>query len=193
MKKFRLYLILAIFGILISACLPSALAEEENELTTPVVEQPTTTPSPPPTPAPPAGYKLYRLPGSDAALYIPGDWVVSSEIPGDYAILQSYPEDKYIGGEGFEPGDTKCDLNILPQETTLEQHLQQWKSDPNSMVVSEETVTLDSGNTGIRLETEGMGRSLAMVTEISERVVTLVCFGTLEPFDRIAPTLHFLN
>jgi hypothetical protein len=34
-----------------------------------------------------------------------------------------------------------------------------------------------------------MGRSLSLVTEISERAVVLTCFGELAPFDEIAVTL----
>jgi hypothetical protein len=34
-----------------------------------------------------------------------------------------------------------------------------------------------------------MGRSLSLVTEINERVVVLICFGELAPFDEIAVTL----
>lgn len=105
------------------------------------------------------------------------------------SYLQSYPEDKYIGGEPFEPGDTKCDLTIRLPEIDVAGHILGLKSDATITIVSEDEIVLNSGEIGTRLEVDSMGRSISMVIEINERVVVLTCFGELAPFDEIAVTL----
>jgi heat shock protein HslJ len=146
-----------------------------------------TKPSPPD--GPPAGFRQYRDAEAGVSVYIPESWVVTGVIPGQTAILQSYPEDKYVGGEPFEAGDTKCDLNIRSPDVDVAGYLQQLTSDPTVTVVSEQQVTLLSGEVGTRVEVDSMGRSLSLITEINERVVVLVCFGEIDPFDEIAVTL----
>jgi hypothetical protein len=123
------------------------------------------------------------------SVYVPESWVVIEVIPGESAILQSYPEDKYVGGGGQHPGDTKCDLTIRPPDIDMASHMQQLKSDPTVTIVSEQEITLQSGKPGTRLEVDSMGRSLSLITEVDERVVVLTCFGELEPFDEIAVTI----
>jgi len=117
------------------------------------------------------------------------DWVVTGEINGEFAILQSYPEGKYIGGEARHPGDTKCDMRIKPPGIDFDDLVLEVKSNSNSTIISEETVILNSGENAIRFEIDSLGRSLFMVTEIEDKVVTLVCFGNLDRFDQIAFTL----
>lgn len=112
--------------------------------------------------------------------------MVTGEINGEFAILQSYPEDKYIGGEARQPGDTKCDMRIKPSGTDFNELLLKVRSNPNSTIISEETVMLNSGENAIRFEINSLGRSLFMVTEIESKVVTLVCFGNLDRFNQIA-------
>jgi hypothetical protein len=68
-------------------------------------------------------------------------------VDGEYAIFQSYPEDKYVGGEGREPGDTKCDLSIRPIGTRAEELIQQWQADSMTTIVSEEELILQSSLT----------------------------------------------
>jgi len=114
---------------------------------------------------------------------------VTGVVPGEWAILQSYPEDKYVGGGGQHPGDTKCDLTIRPPDVDVASHIQQLKSNPSVTIVSEREMVLQSGKPGTRFEAESMGRSLSLITEINERVVVLTCFGELAPFDQIAVTL----
>jgi peptidyl-Lys metalloendopeptidase len=141
------------------------------------------------TPEPPAGFKQYQDSVTGVSIYMPESWVVIEVIPGESAILQSYPEDKYVGGEPFEPGDTKCDLTIRPSDIDVVSHMQQLKSDPTITVISEQEIVLQSGKPGIRLEVDSMGRSLSLIAEVNERVVVLTCFGELEPFDEIAVTI----
>jgi peptidyl-Lys metalloendopeptidase len=141
------------------------------------------------TPEPPAGFKQYQDSVTGVSIYVPASWVVIEVIPGESAILQSYPEDKYVGGGGQHPGDTKCDLTIRPPDIDMASHMQQLKSDPTVTIVSEQEITLQSGKPGTRLEVDSMGRSLSLITEVDERVVVLTCFGELEPFDEIAVTI----
>jgi hypothetical protein len=110
-------------------------------------------------------------------------------IPGESAILQSYPEDKYVGGGGQHPGDTKCDLTIRPPDIDIASHMQQLRSNPAITIVSEQEITLQSGKPGIRVEVDSLGRSLSLITEVNERVVVFTCFGELEPFDDISVTI----
>ena len=110
-------------------------------------------------------------------------------IPGQFAILQSYPEDKYIGGEPREPGDTKCDLSIRPPDVSLADAIQALRSAPLATIVSEQEVVLQSGELGMRMEVESMGPSISLFTEIDERTVVLTCFGEFALFDEIAGTL----
>jgi hypothetical protein len=144
-----------------------------------------------PTPAvePLAGFKQYEDSVVGVSVFVPESWVVTGIVPGQFAILQSYPEDKYIGGEAFKPGDTKCDLTIRPPDIDVVIYIQQLKSDPTVTIVSEQEIVLQSGKPGTRVEVESMGRSLSLIIEVNERVVVLACFGELAPFDEIAVTI----
>ena len=152
-------------------------------------EDPTPTPEPTPIPEPPAGWRSYQDSATGVTVQIPESWVVTQILPNESAILQSYPEDKYIGGEGREAGDTKCDLTIRPAGIDLAGHMDERRSSPTITIVSEEEIVLNSGLPGIRLEVESMGPSVSLVTEVDERVIVLTCFGELAPFDEIAVTV----
>jgi peptidyl-Lys metalloendopeptidase len=159
---------------------------------TPVPPTPTAVP---PTATPvvieaPAGFRRYVHGPSGVSLWVPESWTIVEPGPhGGSPILQSYPQDKYIGGEGRDPGDTKCDLTVHPPEVSLEDLLQRIGSGPLSTIVSEQEVVLQSGQVGTRFEIDSLGRSLSMVTEVNEQTVVLTCFGELAPFDQIALTL----
>jgi len=157
-------------------------------------EPPTLTPEPvDPTPTPnlepPAGFKEYRDTVMGISIYIPENWTVTGVINGEYAIFQSYPEDKYVGGEGREPGDTKCDLNIRPAGTRAEELIQQWQSDLMTTIVSEDEFILQSGVTGQRFVIDSMGRATVFITELDQKVLILTCFGDFTLVDEIAVTL----
>ena len=108
-------------------------------------------------------------------------------------MFQSYPEDKYVGGEGFQPGDTKCDLNMRLEATTPEDLLSQWSSDSMTTIISQEHVDLASGLSGLRVEVDSRGRSLSMFTVINGQVIGLTCHGALEFFDEIARTIRSMD
>ena len=128
------------------------------------------------------------------AIWVPESWtVVEPGANSTTTILQSYPEDKYIGGEPRQPGDTKCDMTIHPPDVSLEDVVPQNSADPPVTVVSEQEIVLNSGLPGTRFEVESMGRSVSLVTEVNERAVKLICFGELAPFDEIAVTLAALQ
>ena len=170
----------------------SATPVPPTEQPSPVPATPTTNspePTPPPVYEPPIGFKEYQDAVAGLSLFIPESWIVTFVDPGRIAVLQSYPEDKYVGGEGLQPGDTKCDLTILP-DIGMAELLQQWKSDPNATVMSEQEVILTSGQLGTRLEIENRGHSLSLMTEVNNHTVTMICFGEFAPFDDIAVTLH---
>ena len=151
------------------------------------------TPTPPPTFAPPADFKEYQDTEAGVSIYVPESWVVTGVILGEYAIFTSYPTDKYVGGEGFEPGDTKCDLAIRPEGVRSEELIQQWQSDSMSTIVSEESFSLQTGLMGQRFVIDSMGRATVFLTEINQRVVLLTCFGDFSPVDAIAATLNTLE
>jgi heat shock protein HslJ len=155
---------------------------------TPTPESPTATPT---AIEPPAGFRRYVNGASGVSLWVPESWTVIEPGPphGGSPILQSYPQDKYVGGEPRQPGDTKCDLIIHPPGTSAADVVPQNRSDPPVTVVSEREIVLRSGQPGTRFEVESMGRSLSLVTEVNGRAVVLTCFGELEPFDAIAVTL----
>ena len=161
----------------------------------PAPEPPTATPTdvPPtaaPTPEPLTGFRRYVNGPSGVSLWVPESWTVVEPGPhGGSPILQSYPQDKYVGGEPRQPGDTKCDLTIHPPGTSVADVVQRLRSSPRVTIVSEQEIALQSGRSGMRFEVESMGRSLSLITEINERAVVLTCFGELEPFDEIAVTL----
>jgi heat shock protein HslJ len=183
-----------------------APGSEAAAVKTPTPEQPspvppTPTPAPPtptaeatenpPPPAfePPAGFKQYQDSMTGISVYVPDSWVVTGVVPGQFAILQSYPEDKYPGGGGQHPGDTKCDLTIHPPEVSVADVVGQAGSNPDLTVVSEQEIVLQSGEPGIRREVVSMGPSISVYTEVNERAVVLTCFGEFALFDEIAGTL----
>jgi heat shock protein HslJ len=166
----------------------------DSQSTAPSTPTPTSaaaeaTPVAPITIEPPAGFRVYQDAVAGVAIDIPESWVVTGIIPGQYAILQSYPDDKYVGGEGRQPGDTKCDLNIRPPGTNVADVIPKDRSDPPVTVLSEQEIVLQSGLPGIRVEVDSMGRSLSLIAEVNERAVTLTCFGEPAPFDAIAVSL----
>jgi hypothetical protein len=191
------------------ACSPTAVTTPTIEQPSPVPATPTTAPqeeatptlSPPtptaeiipptPTPSyePPAGFKPYQDAEAGVTIFIPESWISTNIDTGRFAVLQSYPEGKYVGGEGFQPGDTKCDLNIHQSGLSGANLIDQWKSNPDSTIVSEQEITLLSGQSGTRIETESLGRALSLVTEVNAKTVALTCFGEFGPFDEIAFTL----
>ncbi|MCJ7703894.1 MAG: META domain-containing protein [Anaerolineales bacterium] len=170
--------------------------KDDPVVSTPTLEQPTITPTDivveptlTPTFTPPIGFKEYRDSVAGVSIFIPESWIVTGVIEGQYAIFESYPEDKYVGGGMREPEDTKCDLNIQPVGTTAGELIQKWESNERTTIVSDEEIVLQSGLFGQRFIIENMGRSMTLVTEINNRAVVLTCFGSPEPFDEIASTL----
>jgi heat shock protein HslJ len=139
---------------------------------------------------PPAGFKEYQDTVTGISIYIPENWTVTGVVDGEYAIFQSYPEDKYIGGEGREPGDTKCDLNIRPTGTRMEELIQQWQADSMTTIVSEDKFILHSGLAGQRFVIDSMGCATVFIAELNQRVVILTCFGDFALVDEIAVTLN---
>lgn len=142
---------------------------------------------------PPTGFKEYQDSVAGVSVYIPENWTVTGVIDGEYAILQSYPEDKYVGGEGRDPGDTKCDLNIRPTGTKAAEIIQQWQADSMTIIVSDEEFILQSGVGGRRFVIDNMGRAAVFVTELNQRVVLLTCFGDFTLVDEIAITLKAIE
>lgn len=164
------------------------LAEPTHEPADPVSVD-VVTPTTAPVFMPPEGFIQYQDPVTAVSIYIPETWSVTGIIEGRHAILQSYPEDKYIGGERREEGDTKCDLNIRPPGTLMDDLLQQWRSDSRTTILSEHDITLGTGYPAKRIEANSMGRSNSVITQINERVIVLTCFGDFAPFDAISNTL----
>jgi hypothetical protein len=95
------------------------LSKEQASAISPIptaeARAPTSTPAFEPT----YGFKEYQDTVVGISVHIPERWMVTGVINGQFAIFQSYPEDKYVGGEAFEPGDTKCDLNIRPPDIDM--------------------------------------------------------------------------
>jgi hypothetical protein len=132
---------------------------------------------------------------SGISIWLPEGWLVVEPAhespPGNprTTVLQSYPADKYVGGEGLRPGDTKCDLTIHPSGVSAADVLEQIAGAPTVTVLSEQEIALNSGQTGVRIEIDSLGRSLSLVAEVDERAVVLTCFGEFGPFDEVAVTL----
>jgi len=142
---------------------------------------------------PPVDFKMYQDHAAGVMLFLPQNWIVTNVIEGQSAVFQSYPENKYVGGEIIEPGDTKCDLNIRPVGTRTKDLVQQWQSDSTTTIVSKEAFTLQTGLTGQRLEIDSMGRAMVFLVEVNQRVVVLNCFGSFIQVDAIATTLRALE
>jgi hypothetical protein len=158
----------------------------------PTPDQPESTsePTPLPTFQPPAGFKEYQDPVVGVSVFIPQSWNVTGVIEGQYAILQSYPEDKYVGGEAREPGDAKCDLNIRPPGEAETDILQAWEADDRTTILSESEISLLSGEPATHFELDSMGRANVVLTRLDEHVIQFTCFGDFTLFDQIAATLR---
>jgi len=160
--------------------------EPEN----PVVVDAAPSPTSPPVFTPSEDWNPYQDPGTGISVYIPDGWIVTSIIEGEYAILQSYPEDKYVGGGMREDGDTKCDLSIRPEGDRAEELIEQWKSNAMTTIVTDEEFIFQSGLSGRRFVIDSMGRATVFITEINQRVVLLTCFGDFTSVDEIAMTFN---
>jgi heat shock protein HslJ len=169
----------------------------------PLVDTPTSIPAtplgdmltstPPPLVDPPDDFIEYQDNLTGISINMPETWLVTGIVDGQYAIFQSYPEDKYIGGEGLKPGDTKCDLNIRPEGIDMAGYLQQLEASPTVTVISEQEIRLQSGILGRRLEIDSMGLSVLFVAELNHRTVVLSCFGDFTRVDEIAITLSAMD
>lgn len=162
-----------------------------QELPTATPEQPSPTPAP--VLVPPDGWQEYKDDGAGVAIFIPGDWYITGVTPGEYAILQSYPEDKYVGGGRREPGDTKCDLNLNPSTASVEELILTWEESPITTVLSEQEFTYQSGLTGRRFELDSMGLTRVYTAGFDAGLVKLVCFGNFTIVDQIAGWLHMAD
>lgn len=149
--------------------------------------------TPEPVITPPAGFSEYQNSSLGVSIYIPDSWLVSTEIEGQYAILQSYPADKYIGGEMLQPGDTKCDLTLLAADVTSTSYIQQLKASSTVTIVSEREFILLSGDKGMRLEIDSLGRSVLFIADLNHSTIALSCFGDFTLVDEIAVTLKSNN
>ena len=138
-------------------------------------------------------HHIYSDPITGITILIPDTWIVTGIIEGEFAILQSYPEDKYIGGEPREEGDTKCDLNIRPEGSSLEDLIEQWTSSSMTEILSDEPFLLAGGVEGRRFEIDSLGKSITFVAELEERLIVLSCFGNFDMVDEIAATLKIDN
>jgi hypothetical protein len=139
--------------------------------------------------ASPWEYNLYQDAETGIDIYIPQSWIVTGIVEGEFAILQSYPVDKYVSGEPLEEGDNKCDLTVQPLGMSSDEVLGQMKSSPMTSILSDESFTLNSGQVGNRLELDSMGKSISFVTELGGRVVVFTCFGDFSLVDEIAVTI----
>lgn len=201
-KNARIYLItsLLLSTLLIMSCrvlstasrqpLPTQESARVEPSAAPAL--PTATILPPtetPVAEPPVGFKEYQDSDVGVSIYIPEGWTETSIIQGQYAIFLSYPEDKYVGGEVLESGDTKCDLSIRQQSESMDDLIQQWKSSDMTTILSEQEIILSSGQSGLQFELDSMGRSNILVTEINGRIIVLTCFGDFTQFNEIAVSL----
>lgn len=189
MKKPRLVLLISMTCVLISACTNQASEPVREPITDPVVHSRTALPTSVPVATPPSDFKHYHLPQSDIGIYLPQDWMITSEIPGEFAILQSYPK-KYAGGGAWQPGETKCDLAVEPLKISFDEMIQEIRSSPSSEIISEKEVKLNNADKAVRFEMNNLGLSRLMAAEFKGQLVTLVCFGDLAPFDEIAFQLY---
>ena len=141
----------------------------------------------------PEGFKPYQDLEAGISVYIPQSWLITGIVKGQYAIFQSYPEDKYIGGQQFQPGDTKCDLNLGITANSVDDLIQQWQSDPMTTIISQQEIVLACGLPGVKFEIENMGSSKIMLAEINGRVVAFTCFGEFDHLDEIANSMMPIN
>ena len=174
-----------------------AVASQTIALNTPAVTQiPSPTVAAPEitsTYVPPVGFHAYRDESARIGVYLPEGWIVTGILEGEYAILQSYPEDKYVGGERREEGDTKCDLSIRPEGEQIADIVNQWASDERTTIVSENEIILNSGSAARRIIIDSMGRAVVYIAEINQKVVLLTCYGDFSKVDEIAATLQGLE
>ena len=141
----------------------------------------------------PTGFVEYQDVVTNVSIYIPGNWAVTGIDEGRSAFFQSYPLDKYVGGEPLQAGDAKCDLGIQPVDTLTAELIQQWRNDPMTTIVSEDDFQFLSGRSGTRFVIENMGRAIVYVTEINARVILLTCFGDFSQVNQIAETINAIE
>jgi hypothetical protein len=60
-------------------------------------------------------------------------------------------------------------------------------------ILSEQEITLSSGQPGFRFDLNSIRRSNALTSEINGRVVVLTCFGDFTLFEKIAVTLKAIE
>lgn len=109
-------------------------------------------------------------------------------MPGERVTLQSYPDNKYIGGEPFENTDSKCDMS-MHRNIRADDYFDQMKSNEMITIITKEQIRLDSGQTASRFEIDSLGRSVVVITEINGSTVVLTCYGDFSLVDPIAITL----
>ena len=171
----------------------SQSAEPAIEPDEPVVMTADPTPTTAPHFVPPEGFNPYQDEITGITVYIPETWIVTGILEGQYAILQSHPEDKYVGGEMREESDTKCDLNIHPAGTQIDDLINQWKSSDMTTVLAEEEFIFPNNFIGKYFEIDSMGQSAVFIAEMNNQAVSLTCFGDFSIVAEIASTLQALE
>ncbi|MGH2523780.1 MAG: hypothetical protein ACRDH2_14845, partial [Anaerolineales bacterium] len=130
------------------------------------------------------------------ALDYPESWFVLDAAPGLGVILQSFSPDDPGNPprplEGFLPGETKCDLHVYTEATTVEAETNSIRSNLELTVLLEEAWQLEGGIPAVRLQLHSglAGETAWLFTEIQGRVIAFMCYGTLTPFEGIARTLR---
>ena len=80
-------------------------------------------------------------------------------------------------------------LIIHSLSSTQDEVIENWKSSAMNIIRSEDAFVFNSGQGAWRYEIENRGRSMAFITELEGRAVTLTCFGDFSAVDQMAATL----
>ncbi len=62
----------------------------------------------------------------------------------------------------------------------------QIRSDGASNILAESSLTMASGETALRFHIQGLGENALVLTAVGDRLISLACFGDLQPTDAIA-------
>lgn len=124
----------------------------------------------------------------------PASWYIRDSIPGQHVILASFPvpTPSKENSEGIPQGQSKIDVIVLPEGTTLESAASDQAKQENVTVAIQESLTLPSGLRAIRLEldtTTGDHIPILLI-EVNGRIVLAVDYGRPGRVYDVAGTLR---
>lgn len=142
-------------------------------------------------PTVPPDFQIYEDNVAGFSVHFPTGWTIASEDPGNLVILQSFPPEE-AGSEGIPIGETKCDVVVRRDLTSVQDALARIADDETVEILAQfETTRVDGRRaTVLDLGSDRVGEYGMLITEIDGQMLSITCLGSQEAFDAHSTSLQ---